>query len=48
MCALFENSYIELLGIVDETAPDTWHTKQVVARFEGLRILVLDTANTDA
>ncbi|MFE3445933.1 VOC family protein [Nocardia sp. NPDC059180] len=43
MCALFGDSYIELLGIVDESAPDPWHTKQMVAQFEGLRILSLDT-----
>lgn len=51
MCALFGDSYIELLGIVDESAPDPWHTKQMVAQYEGLRILSLDSSDatgTDA
>ncbi|MBF6457158.1 VOC family protein [Nocardia cyriacigeorgica] len=48
MCVLFGDSYIELLGIVDESAPDPWHTKQMVERFEGLRILSLDTADAAA
>ncbi|WP_408995089.1 VOC family protein [Streptomyces europaeiscabiei] len=26
-CALFGGSYVELLGIVDESAPAPWHTK---------------------
>ncbi|GAA5063307.1 VOC family protein [Nocardia callitridis] len=43
MCALFGNSYIELLGIVDESAPDPWHTKRMVDQYEGLRILNLDS-----
>ncbi|MBB4920417.1 VOC family protein [Streptosporangium saharense] len=39
-CALFGESYIELLGIVDESAPDPWRAKQMAAR-EGFRILQL-------
>ncbi|WP_280401405.1 VOC family protein [Nocardia carnea] len=45
MCALFGGSYIELLGIVDETAPDPWHTKSMA---DGLRLLNLDTVDADA
>lgn len=48
MCVLFGDSYIELLGIVDESAPDPWHTKQMVEQFEGLRILSLDTGDAAA
>ncbi|WP_431968888.1 VOC family protein [Nocardia sp. bgisy134] len=43
LCALFGGSYIELLGIVDESAPDPWHTKAMADRYEGFRILNLDT-----
>ncbi|MFX0580919.1 VOC family protein [Nocardia nepalensis] len=42
-CALFGGSYIELLGIVDESAPDPWHTKAVADQYEGFRILYVDT-----
>ncbi|MEU4839714.1 VOC family protein [Nocardia testacea] len=45
MCALFGDSYIELLGIVDDSAPDPWHTKQMVEQHEGLRILSFETAD---
>ncbi|MET8798717.1 VOC family protein [Nocardia sp. NPDC004568] len=51
MCVLFGDSYIELLGIVDDSAPDPWHTEQMVEQYEGLRILSFDTADaagTDA
>ncbi|WP_327147355.1 VOC family protein [Nocardia sp. NBC_01329] len=51
MCALFGDSYIELLGIVDDSAPDPWHTQQMVEQYEGLRILSFETADaadTDA
>lgn len=41
-CALFGGSYIELLGIVDDSAPDPWHTNSMG---EGFRILNLDTAD---
>lgn len=46
-CAIFGNSYIELLGIVDESAPDPWHSK---AMGEGFRLLNLgsrDAATTN-
>ncbi|WP_433247449.1 VOC family protein [Streptosporangium sp. CA-135522] len=38
-CALFGESYIELLGIVDESAPDPWQAKRVADQYEGFRIL---------
>ncbi|MEU8896965.1 VOC family protein [Nocardia sp. NPDC048505] len=47
-CALFGDSYIELLGIVDDTAPDPWHTRAIAARYEGFRLLNFDTADADA
>ncbi|MEV6323997.1 VOC family protein [Nocardia sp. NPDC051787] len=31
-CALFGGSSIELLGIVDESAPDPWHTEAMEIR----------------
>ncbi|MFI9816424.1 VOC family protein [Saccharothrix variisporea] len=39
-CALFGGAYIELLGIVDESAPDPWRTKEMG---EGFRLLNFDT-----
>lgn len=51
MCALFGDSYIELLGIVDDSAPDPWNTQQMVEQYEGLRILSFETGDavgTDA
>ncbi|WP_202804878.1 VOC family protein [Nocardia brasiliensis] len=42
-CALFGNSYLELLGIVSETAPDPWHARAMADQYEGLRILNLGT-----
>jgi hypothetical protein len=47
MCALFGDSYIELLGIVDDSAPDPWHTRQMVEQHEGLRILSFETADAE-
>ncbi len=47
-CALFGGSYIELLGIVDETAPDPWHTKAMADEYEGFRLLNLDTGDAEA
>jgi hypothetical protein len=35
-CAVFGESFIELLGIVDETAPDPWHVKELAASHHGL------------
>ncbi|MGW0248789.1 VOC family protein [Nocardia goodfellowii] len=48
LCVLFEDSYIELLGIVDDTAPDPWHTRAIAAEYEGFRLLNLDTADATA
>ncbi|CAM3527013.1 VOC family protein [Kibdelosporangium persicum] len=42
-CALFGGAYIELLGIVDESAPDPWHTKAMADQYEGFRLLNFDT-----
>ncbi|ALC24110.1 VOC family protein [Streptomyces pristinaespiralis] len=47
-CALFGTSYIELLGIVDESAPDPWHTRAMADEYEGFRLLNLDTADAEA
>ncbi|NUS85718.1 MAG: VOC family protein [Streptomyces sp.] len=47
-CALFGGSYIELLGIVDESAPDPWHTKAMADEYEGFRLLNLDTDDAEA
>ncbi|MFD0363132.1 VOC family protein [Nocardia sp. GCM10030253] len=44
LCALFGGSYIELLGIVDESAPDPWRTKSMA---DGFQILNFDTDNAD-
>ncbi|MFF3691419.1 VOC family protein [Streptomyces sp. NPDC002187] len=48
LCVLFGGSYIELLGIVDESAPDPWHTKAMADEYEGFRILNLDTDDAEA
>ncbi|GAA3388745.1 VOC family protein [Cryptosporangium minutisporangium] len=45
-CALFGDAYLELLGIVDDAAPDPWHTRAIAAEYEGFRLLNFDT--TDA
>ncbi|MFD4428778.1 VOC family protein [Nocardia sp. NPDC058497] len=45
LCALFGDSYLELLGIVDESAPDPWHTKAMADEYEGLRLLNLETSD---
>ncbi|WP_309234729.1 VOC family protein [Nocardia sp. XZ_19_385] len=47
-CALFGDSYIELLGIVDDTAPDPWRTRAIAAEYQGFRLLNLDTTDADA
>ncbi|MGK8557955.1 VOC family protein [Nocardia gipuzkoensis] len=47
-CALFGGSYIELLGIVDESAPDQWHTKAMADQYEGFRLLNLETTDAEA
>ncbi|WP_171166995.1 VOC family protein [Streptomyces sp. I05A-00742] len=38
-CALFGETYIELLGIVDPEAADPWRVRLLAAEYEGLRIL---------
>ena len=48
LCALFGGSYIELLGIVDESAPDPWHTKAMADQYEGFRLLNFDTDDAEA
>jgi hypothetical protein len=35
-CAVFGESFIELLGIVDENAPDPWHVKELTKTYHGL------------
>jgi hypothetical protein len=47
-CALFGGSYIELLGIVDESAPDPWNTKAMADEYEGFRLINLDTGDAEA
>ncbi|GAA3930780.1 VOC family protein [Actinomadura viridis] len=47
-CALFGGAYIELLGIVDDSAPDPWHTKAMVEEYEGFRLLNFDTGDAEA
>ncbi|WSY62163.1 VOC family protein [Nocardia sp. NBC_00881] len=47
-CALFGGSYLELLGIVDESAPDPWHTKAMADDYEGFRLLNLETGDIEA
>ncbi|MFE4054076.1 VOC family protein [Streptomyces sp. YIM B13518] len=46
-CALFGGSYIELLGIVDESAPDPWRTKVMADEYEGFRLFNLDTNDAE-
>lgn len=36
-CAYFGESFIELIGIVDDTAPDPWQALPLIERHEGLR-----------
>lgn len=47
-CALFGGAYIELLGIVDESAPDPWRTKAMIADYAGFRLLNFDTGDAVA
>lgn len=44
-CVLFGDSSIELFDNVDESAPDPWHTRAMVERYEGLRLLNLETVD---
>ncbi|MFE7744597.1 VOC family protein [Nocardia sp. NPDC057455] len=47
-CALFGGAYLELLGIVDEAAPDPWHTKAMADEYEGFRLLNLETGDAES
>ncbi|MGK8522478.1 VOC family protein [Nocardia asteroides] len=47
-CVLFGGSYLELLGIVDESAPDPWHTKAMADEYEGFRLLNLETHDAES
>ncbi|MER7452844.1 VOC family protein [Nocardia beijingensis] len=47
-CALFGGSYLELLGIVDDSAPDPWHTKAMADQYEGFRLLNLETGDAES
>ncbi|MBW0274891.1 hypothetical protein ATM97_27160 [Nocardia sp. MH4] len=47
LCAVFDDSYLELLGIVDESAPDPWHTRAMADEYEGLRLLNLETSDAE-
>ncbi|WP_236566768.1 VOC family protein [Nocardia sp. CY41] len=47
-CVLFGGSYLELLGIVDENAPDPWHTKAMADEYEGFRLLNLETGDAES
>jgi hypothetical protein len=44
-CAIFEQGYLELIGIVDERAHNPW--SRFLDRFEGLHLLALRCANAD-
>ncbi|MCR6484713.1 VOC family protein [Amycolatopsis sp. OK19-0408] len=43
-CVYFENAYIELLGIVDDTAPDPWHAREMGTGFRILNFATPDAA----
>ena len=45
-CAMLSRSYLELVGVVNEDAFNPW--ARFSARYEGLHILALRTANADA
>ncbi|MEU6563086.1 VOC family protein [Nocardia nova] len=46
-CVLFGETYLELLGIVDDSAPDPWRVGPVAAQREGLRGLVFGCGDAD-
>jgi Glyoxalase-like domain len=46
-CAVFGESFIELLGIVDENAPDPWGVKELARSYHGL-LLTFGTADAEA
>jgi hypothetical protein len=45
-CAVFGHNYVELIGIVDDAAPDPWQVRKLLDRYEGLHGLsfALDAA----
>ncbi|WP_176968991.1 VOC family protein [Amycolatopsis xylanica] len=45
-CAVFGESFIELLGIVDENAPDPWHVKELAKSHPGL-LLTFGTGDAE-
>ncbi len=45
-CAILQKGYLELIGVVDETAYNPW--TKFLARFEGLHLLALRVPNADA
>ena len=45
-CAIFRQGYLELIGIVDETAFNPW--THFLGRFEGIHLLALRTDSADA
>lgn len=45
-CAILQRGYLELIGIVDETAYNPW--TKFLARFEGLHLLALRVPDADA
>ncbi|MEU8634327.1 VOC family protein [Amycolatopsis sp. NPDC048633] len=44
-CVYLGNAYLELLGIVDDTAPDPWHSREMGT---GFRILNFETPDVSA
>lgn len=44
-CVYLGNAYLELLGIIDDTAPDPWHTREMGT---GFRILNFETTDAAA
>ncbi|MGI5157497.1 VOC family protein [Microbispora sp. CA-102843] len=47
-CALFGGAYIQLLGIVEETAPRSWNTRAIADQCEGFRLPNFDTYDAEA
>ncbi len=45
-CAMFEQGYFELIGLIDEQLPSS--VKRLVAQYEGLHIVAMDTESADA
>ncbi|KAA9153252.1 VOC family protein [Amycolatopsis acidicola] len=46
-CAAFGKSYVEILGLVDENAPDPWHVKEMIKVNRGL-LLTAGTGDAEA